>query len=169
MARFDRRSLLLGGTALAALVALPFATRSLAAGAGPVPGDFEVKHTEEEWLAILGPDAYEIMRNQGTEYPWTSALLEEHRDGMFLCAGCELPLFDSSTKYDSGTGWPSFYQALDNAIGELRDTSLGMVRTEVHCRRCGGHLGHLFDDGPQPTGLRYCIDGLALKFAPRAA
>ncbi|HZY67111.1 MAG TPA: peptide-methionine (R)-S-oxide reductase MsrB [Devosia sp.] len=169
MASFDRRSLLLGGTALAGLLALPVVGRAFAAGSGPVPGDFEVTRTEEEWLALLGPEAYEVMRNQGTERPWSSALLDEHREGVFVCAGCELPLFDSATKYDSHTGWPSFYQPLDNAVGTMTDTLLGYERTEVHCRRCGGHLGHVFNDGPAPTGLRYCMDGVALKFVPRAA
>lgn len=169
MAKLNRRSLLLGGTALAALTAVPFITHALAAGTGPVEGDFEITHTDEEWLAILGPEAYEVMRRQGTEYPWTSALLEEKRDGAFICTGCDLPLFDSKTKYESGTGWPSFYEPLQNAVAESRDESLGMVRVEVHCRRCGGHLGHVFDDGPQPTGLRYCINGLSLDFVPRAA
>ena len=169
MAKLDRRSVLLGGTALVGLAALPVVTRALAEGIGPVPGTFEVTHTEEEWLKILGPDAYYVMRQQGTERPWTSALLDEHREGTFKCAGCDLPLFDSKTKFDSGTGWPSFWQPLDNAVGELTDATLGMVRTEVHCRRCGGHLGHVFDDGPPPTGLRYCMDGVALKFEPKAA
>jgi peptide-methionine (R)-S-oxide reductase len=169
MAKFDRRSVLLGGTALAGLAALPFVTHALAEGTGPVPGDFEVKHTDEEWLAILGAEAFYVMRQQGTERPWTSALLEEHRAGIFKCKGCELPLFDAATKYDSGTGWPSFWQPLDNAVGELEDSSLGMLRTEFHCRRCGGHLGHVFNDGPQPTGLRYCTDGIALTFEPKAA
>ena len=173
MAKLDRRSFLLGGTAIAAIVAIPFATRlfgtALGEGTGPVPGTFEVTHTEEEWRQILGDDAYYVMRMQGTERPWSSPLLEEHREGTFICKGCDLPLFDSATKYDSGTGWPSFYQPLDNAVGELVDSSLGMVRTEIHCRRCGGHLGHVFNDGPPPTGLRYCMDGIALKFEPKAA
>jgi peptide-methionine (R)-S-oxide reductase len=174
MAALDRRSFLLGGTAIAGLAALPFVAQHLGSaiageGEGPVPGTFEVTHTEEEWRAILGDEAYYVMRMQGTERPWTSPLLSEHRPGTFLCAGCDLPLFDASTKYDSGTGWPSFWQPLDNAVGELSDTSLGMVRTEVHCRRCGGHLGHVFNDGPPPTGLRYCMDGVALKFEPKAA
>ena len=169
MAKLDRRSLLLGGTALAGLAALPFVGRAFGAGTGPVPGTFEVTHTDEEWLAILGPEAFEVMRRQGTEYPWTSALLDEHREGTFICAGCDLPLFDSATKYDSGTGWPSFYQPLDNAVGTMTDTLIGYERTEVHCRRCGGHLGHVFNDGPPPTGLRYCMDGVSLKFVPKAA
>ncbi len=168
MARLDRRSVLLGGTAITALAAFGI-VRSLAAVGEPVPGDFEVKHTDEEWMTILGADAFYVMRQQGTERPFTSALLDEHREGMFICAGCELPLFDSKTKYDSGTGWPSFYQPLDNAVATMTDTELGYPRTEVHCRRCGGHLGHVFDDGPQPTGLRYCMDGVALKFVERAA
>ncbi|MEQ1899399.1 MAG: peptide-methionine (R)-S-oxide reductase MsrB [Devosia sp.] len=167
----DRRSLLLGGTALAGLAALPFIFRAGAAMAGegePVPGIFEVTHTDEEWRKILGEASFNIMRRQGTEPPWTSALLNEHREGQFLCKGCDLPLFDAATKYDSGTGWPSFYQPLDNAVGTMEDRTYG-IRTEVHCRRCGGHLGHVFNDGPAPTGLRYCMDGVALKFEPKAA
>ncbi len=112
------------------------------------------------------PMQYYILREEGTERPFSSPLLKEKRKGTFACAGCELPLFSSDTKYDSGTGWPSFWQPLPNAIDERRDSTLGMVRTEVHCRRCGGHLGHVFDDGPKPTGLRYCIDGFALNFVP---
>lgn len=169
MARIGRRSLLLGGTALAALAAIPLVGRALAAGTGAVEGTFEITHTDEEWMAILGPEAFEVMRRQGTEYPWTSPLLEEHREGTFACAGCDLPLFDSATKFESGTGWPSFYQPLDNAVGTTTDTLIGYERTEVHCRRCGGHLGHVFNDGPPPTGLRYCMDGVSLKFVPKAA
>ena len=173
MAVFDRRSFLLGGTAIAGVAAAAFGLPRLGAalageGEGPVPGDFEVTHTDAEWRQILGDDAFYVMRMQGTERPFTSALLDEHREGTFNCAGCDLPLFASSTKYDSGTGWPSFYQPLENAVGEMVDNTFG-VRTEVHCRRCGGHLGHVFDDGPQPTGLRYCMDGVALKFVPKAA
>jgi peptide-methionine (R)-S-oxide reductase len=174
MTALNRRSLLLGGTALAGVAALTFGLQRLGnalagEGEGPVPGDFEVTHTPEEWKQILGDDAYYVMRMQGTERPFTSALLDEHRAGTFKCAGCDLPLFDASTKFESGTGWPSFYQPLENAVGEVTDSSLGMSRTEVHCRRCGGHLGHVFDDGPAPTGLRYCMDGVALKFEPKAA
>src|SRR3569833_2986122 len=173
MSSLNRRSLLLGGTALAGLAALPYITTFLGyavAGEGePVPGTFEVTHTGDEWRKVLGDGAFNIKRRQGTEYPGTSPLLNEHRAGTFACAGCGLPLFGSSTKFESGTGWPSFFQPLDNAVATMDDTSLGMDRNEVHCRRCGGHLGHLFNDGPQPTGLRYCMDGLALKFEPKTA
>jgi len=125
--------------------------------------------SEEEWKKKLSPEAFEVLRHEATEYPGSSPLLNEHRPGIFACAGCDLPLFDAATKYDSGTGWPSFYQPLDNAVGESTDTKLGYPRTEVHCRRCGGHLGHVFDDGPKPTGLRYCMNGVALSFVPAAA
>src|SRR6185369_2466428 len=169
MAILNRRSVLLGGTAIAAVAVTPYAATffgNAVAGEGEaVPGTFEVTHTDDEWKKILGDDAFYIMRRQGTEYPGSSPLLNEHRVGTFACAGCDLPLFDSKTKFDSGTGWPSFWQALDNAVEVARDESLGMVRDECHCRRCGGHLGHLFHDVPdQPINNRYCMDGLALKF-----
>ena len=127
---------------------------------------FEIEKSDAEWRAQLTPQQYDILRNQGTERPWSSALLKEHRKGTFACAGCDLPLFSSETKFDSGTGWPSFYRPLENAVGITEDRSYGVVRSEVHCHRCGGHLGHVFDDGPKPTGLRYCMDGLALVFHP---
>ena len=130
---------------------------------------FEIEKTDAEWRAQLTPEQYQILRQQGTELPFTSPLLEEHRKGIFACAGCDLPLFSSETKFESGTGWPSFYQPLENAVGKHQDRMLGMLRTEVHCRRCGGHLGHVFDDGPKPTGLRYCIDGFGLVFKPSAS
>jgi peptide-methionine (R)-S-oxide reductase len=127
---------------------------------------FEVTHSDAEWMKILKPAQYNILREQGTEPPFSSPLLNEHRKGVFNCAGCALPLFASATKFDSGTGWPSFWQPLANAVRTSDDNTFGMDRTEVHCRRCGGHLGHVFPDGPKPTGLRYCMDGLALTFTP---
>jgi peptide-methionine (R)-S-oxide reductase len=127
---------------------------------------FEVTHTDAEWQKLLSPDAYRVLRHEGTERSYTSPLNDEHRSGIFGCAGCDLDLFASKTKFDSRTGWPSFYQPLTNAVAERRDGTFGMVRTEIHCRRCGGHLGHVFDDGPQPTGLRYCMNGVAMKFKP---
>jgi peptide-methionine (R)-S-oxide reductase len=127
---------------------------------------FAVNHTPAEWQRILGPERYHILRQAGTEHPFTSPLLNEHRKGTFVCAACALPLFNSTTKFDSGTGWPSFWKVLPNAVVTEADRSFGMVRTEVLCHRCGGHLGHVFPDGPKPTGLRYCMNGLALRFRP---
>jgi peptide-methionine (R)-S-oxide reductase len=128
--------------------------------------NFEVQKSDAEWRRILNPAQYDVLRRHGTERPGSSPLDREKRKGTFLCAGCDLPLFSSETKYDSGTGWPSFYRPLPDAIGTKEDRSLFMTRTEVHCRRCGGHLGHVFNDGPPPTGLRYCMNGVAMKFAP---
>jgi peptide-methionine (R)-S-oxide reductase len=143
------------------------------AGVGPVvpafaaeDEAFEVSHTEAEWRKLLGPNRFEVLRHSATERAFTSPLNDEHRKGVFRCAGCELDLFGSETKFDSGTGWPSFWQPLADAIGTAPDRAFGMIRTAVHCRRCGGHLGHVFDDGPEPTGLRYCMNGLALTFVP---
>lgn len=130
---------------------------------------FEISHTDTEWRKLLTPAQYEILRQSGTERPFSSPLLDEHRRGEFDCAGCDLGLFSSATKFDSGTGWPSFWAPLDNAVGTASDVTWGMLRTAVHCRRCGGHLGHVFDDGPKPTGLRYCMNGVALMFKPATA
>lgn len=127
---------------------------------------YAVTHTDADWHKILGPDRYYILRQNGTEPINSSPLLKEHRAGTYRCAGCALPLFSSKTKYDSGDGWPSFYRPLPNALLTRADYEIIEPRTEVHCRQCGGHLGHVFNDGPQPTGLRYCIDGLALQFVP---
>ncbi|HEX4872166.1 MAG TPA: peptide-methionine (R)-S-oxide reductase MsrB [Nevskiaceae bacterium] len=123
--------------------------------------------TPAEWKTLLSPEQYRILRDHGTERAGTSALNKEKRDGTYCCAGCFLPLFDSSTKYESGTGWPSFWQPLPEALGTQTDRSFFMVRTEYHCKRCQGHQGHVFEDGPPPTGLRYCNNGLALRFVPR--
>jgi peptide-methionine (R)-S-oxide reductase len=127
-------------------------------------GKFELTLSDAEWKKRLSPAAYAVLRKEATEPPGSSPLLKEHRQGAFACAGCALPLFSSRTKYDSGTGWPSFWKPLPGAIGTSVDRLLGFERTEVHCRRCGGHLGHVFDDGPPPTGKRYCMNGVALKF-----
>ena len=153
------------GAGAAAIGASAFG-RFAAAAAG---GSYEVTLTEAEWRKRLTPDQFAVLREEATERPYTSPLLEEHRAGTFSCAGCALPLFSSATKFESGTGWPSFWRPLPKAVGETRDTSFGMVRTEVHCARCGGHLGHVFDDGPKPTGLRYCMNGVALAFTPGSA
>ncbi|MEO6104418.1 MAG: peptide-methionine (R)-S-oxide reductase MsrB [Pseudoxanthomonas sp.] len=127
---------------------------------------FAVVLSAAEWQQRLTPAQYAVLRQADTETPGSSPLLHEKRHGNFTCAGCDLPLFASSTKFESHTGWPSFYAPLGKSVASSRDTSDGMVRDEVHCSRCGGHLGHVFDDGPAPTGLRYCINGLALKFIP---
>ena len=127
---------------------------------------FEVAKSDEEWRRQLTPEQFQVLRKHGTERAGTSPLDKEKRKGTFVCAGCDLPLFSSATKYESGTGWPSFYEPLANAVGTSTDRSWFMTRTEVHCRRCGGHLGHVFDDGPPPTGKRYCMNGVAMKFVP---
>lgn len=160
----DRRQLLGLGVVLAAVGR--FAPTARAESQGRM---FEVMHSEEEWRALLTPEQYNILREEGTEYPGTSPLLNEHRKGIFACAGCDRDLFSSDTKYDSRTGWPSFWAPLDGAVGTSEDRSLGMVRIEVHCSRCGGHLGHVFNDGPRPTGLRYCMNGGAMTFRPAEA
>ncbi|MGE0799479.1 MAG: peptide-methionine (R)-S-oxide reductase MsrB [Lautropia sp.] len=162
----SRRLFLITGATSAASALTLAAHRASAAS----PGEFfEVRYTDAEWRARLTAAQYQVLRHEGTEEPGSSPLNHEHRPGVFSCAGCELQLFSSATKFDSGTGWPSFWKPLPNAIGTRTDRSYGMVRTEVHCRRCGGHLGHVFEDGPPPTGLRYCMNGLSLNFTPRLA
>jgi peptide-methionine (R)-S-oxide reductase len=160
----NRRSLLLAG--LGGLTALPFLSRFGAAAAAPA-AKFEYVLSDAQWKAKLPPLSYQVLRHEATERPYSSPLNDEKRAGTFTCKGCDLPLFSSTTKFDSGTGWPSFYAPLKNAVGTSTDTTLMMERTEVHCRRCGGHLGHVFDDGPKPTGLRYCMNGASLNFVPK--
>ena len=157
----DRRTFLgLTGAAAASLLLLGRAGRSAAVA------HFAVNHTPAQWRQILGPQRYAVLREAATERPFSSPLLNEHRKGTFVCAGCAQELFNSTTKFESGTGWPSFWQVLPHAVLNRPDHSDFMDRTEVLCARCGGHLGHVFDDGPKPTGLRYCMNGLALNFRP---
>jgi peptide-methionine (R)-S-oxide reductase len=127
---------------------------------------FPVEHSDAEWQAKLSPEAFRVLRKHATERAGTSPLNHEKRPGTFVCAGCEQALFEADTKYESGSGWPSFFQPLDGAVETQTDRSMFMARTEVHCSRCGGHLGHVFEDGPAPTGLRYCMNGAALSFEP---
>jgi peptide-methionine (R)-S-oxide reductase len=160
---FSRRHFSLAGisaAALAAMARLAFAGQSEKAGATT----FEITRSDEEWKKLLTPEQYYVLRKHGTERAGTSPLDKQYGPGTYACAGCDLPLFSSATKFDSRTGWPSFYAPMENAVGTTSDRSLFVLRTEVHCRRCGGHLGHVFDDGPKPTGLRYCMNGVALKF-----
>ncbi len=163
-----RRHLLFTGSASALALAAWFSPRRAPAAVAPSEV-FEVTLTDAQWRARLTPQQYAVLRQENTERPGSSPLNQEHRAGTFACAGCALPLFSSKTKFDSGTGWPSFWKPLDNAVATRTDRTLGMARTEAHCRRCGGHLGHVFNDGPQPTGLRYCMNGLSLTFAAGAA
>lgn len=162
---FSRRQVLLTLSALAGGVLLPGCRFSGGSQAHAADAQtFEVHHSEAEWRALLTTEQYATLREEATERPYSSPLDHEKRHGVFACAGCGLDLYSSEAKFDSRTGWPSFFQPLPNAVGQRTDTSLGMVRDEVHCRRCGSHLGHVFDDGPRPTGLRYCMNGVALAF-----
>jgi peptide-methionine (R)-S-oxide reductase len=162
MEAIDRR-LFLGLTGAAGLSSLLLFGRP---GTAAPAMHFAVNHTPAEWRKILGAQRYAVLREAATERPFSSPLLKEHRRGTFVCAGCARPLFNSATKFESGTGWPSFWKVLPGAVVTRADRSLLVERTEVLCERCGGHLGHVFDDGPKPTGLRYCMNGLALNFRP---
>lgn len=156
-----RRALLTAGVAGVALSV--FGRRSQARAS---EGTFEVTLSDAEWKAKLTPQQYAVLRTEATERAFTSPLNDEKRKGMFHCAGCDLPVYSSEAKYDSGTGWPSFWKSEQDAVRTKEDRSLFSTRTEVHCRRCGGHFGHIFDDGPPPTGMRHCLNGLALTFKP---
>lgn len=158
----NRRNLFLGAAGAVAMAAAGFGYSRFRAGAAD--GTFEIAMPDAAWKEKLGRDRYLVLRHESTEPPFTSPLLHEKRAGLFHCAGCDLPVYSSSAKYDSGTGWPSFHESLPDAVGTRSDYKLLVERTEVHCRRCGGHLGHIFDDGPKPTGKRHCINGLALTF-----
>jgi len=164
--RVSKRGFLggVGAAAVAGVSAILFG-RGSEASAEP----FEVNLTPDQWRRRLTPEQYRVLREQGTERAGTSPLNREHRRGAFLCAGCDLPVFRSQDKFDSGTGWPSFVRPIRGAVATRADRSLVFLRTECHCRRCGGHLGHVFDDGPPPTGQRWCINGVALKFVPARA
>ncbi len=159
-----RRDVLLGGAGLIGIAAALMEFLPSVSKAGSET--FEVVKSEAEWKRTLDPDQFRVLRQEATERPFSSPLNDEHRRGAFHCAGCDLPLFSSDTKFDSHTGWPSFYAPIEDAVRLKSDFSLLMRREEVHCRRCGGHLGHVFNDGPPPTGQRYCMNGVALRFVP---
>jgi peptide-methionine (R)-S-oxide reductase len=168
----NRRDFLYGSAGAIAILAggTAFLTgRAMTPAKAAAKGSFEVTKTEAEWRAILNPTQFAVLREEATERPFTSPLNNEKRAGIFHCAGCDLPLYASEAKYDSGTGWPSFWESLPGAIGTMEDNTLFTTRTECHCRRCGGHLGHIFDDGPPPTGKRHCINGVSLTFKPGQA
>jgi peptide-methionine (R)-S-oxide reductase len=169
----SRRRFILAGSTLAAAIAVTLTQRRVQGAnetaAGNAPQAFEITHPDDQWRHMLSPAQYDVLRQAGTERPYSSPLNGEHRSGTFACAGCRLDVFASHTKFESHTGWPSFWAPLDHAIATREDLSFGTSRTEVHCRRCGGHLGHVFDDGPKPTGLRYCMNGVAMNFTPEGA
>ena len=163
----NRRDLMKSTFLTLATMAIPVAASRLFGMTAPAiaaVGKFEIEKSEVEWRKVLSDAQFRVLRQEDTERPGTSILLDEHRKGLFHCAGCDLAVYSSEHKFDSGTGWPSFWQSLPNAIGDQKDDSLLMARTEIHCRRCGGHFGHVFDDGPQPTGQRHCLNGVALNF-----
>jgi peptide-methionine (R)-S-oxide reductase len=152
------------GAAAIATVALSRYSSSKSQARMTSSHEFEITKTDEEWRRVLTSEQFNVLRQQGTEFAFSSPLDEQFAPGVYACAGCDLPVFSSETKFHSGTGWPSFYAPIADAVGTSEDSSLFMTRVEVHCHRCGGHLGHVFDDGPPPTGNRYCINGVALKF-----
>jgi peptide-methionine (R)-S-oxide reductase len=159
-----RRTALFAGAAVGFVAAAPLARA--ANNEQAFAGSPWRKLSDADWKSRLAPESYQVLRHQGTEQPFTSPLLNEHRKGVFACLGCGLPLFKSDWKYDSHTGWPSFWTEMPGALGKQADFAIGIPRTEYHCARCLGHQGHVFDDGPHPTGLRYCDNGIALKFIP---
>ena len=161
MERRNFMKLALGGLGFAAFSPLLHAGKAFAAATVG-----KLAKTNDEWKKLLTPAQYDVLRKEGTERPFTSSLLEEHREGVFACIACDLPLFPSTYKFDSGTGWPSFFDAIPDHLGKTTDYKLLYPRTEYHCARCSGHHGHVFNDGPKPTGLRYCSNGIALKFVP---
>jgi len=162
-----RQKLLLAGSALLCTACLPrYLSRSSPTPMTSTNKPFEITKTEDEWRQVLTPEQFHVLRKHGTERAGTSPLDKQYDKGTYHCAGCDLPLFTSDTKFNSGTGWPSFFAPIDGAIETTIDRSLFMTRVEVHCRRCGGHLGHVFPDGPKPTGQRYCMNGVSLKFIP---
>ena len=165
----SKRGFLLSGASALGAAALGGGLLRASNTEAAAPGPFPVTKTSAEWRAQLTPAQFKVLREHGTERAFTSPLNEEKRRGVFHCAGCDHPVFSSQTKFDSGTGWPSFYDALPGGVGYSEDRKLFMVRTEEHCARCGGHLGHVFDDGPAPTGKRHCINGVALSFKPAQA